>query len=319
VLGCLVVLVLAAAAVYAYLPLRSAMDPPLDYADPQSWDAFWYVVLGRQFQGSFGQLPALPEIASGAWDMVVGNVGPLVILVPAGAVLGALRHPRLVVLTALWFVCSWLFALGYPNASIERYYLVPLLAAATWVGLAADVAWDALGALLSVRGRRGDRLGAAGAGPTRPVDRVARLVPVGLVALLVAASLSAAPDRREDVDASRDTFGRDWLEATLAALPRRAAVISWWSFSTPLWYGRWVEGRREDIVIVDDRDVIDDGYGTVEGAIERFLGERPVFLVRLGDDLPRIGERYELERVPAVPGPGDLYRVLGRRVSGTPA
>ena len=80
--------------------------------------------------------------------MVVGNLGPLAILVPAGAILGAVRHPRLVVLTGLWFVCTWLFALGYPNASIERYYLVPLLAAAIWVALAADVAWDALLALL---------------------------------------------------------------------------------------------------------------------------------------------------------------------------
>ena len=58
VLGCVAALVLTAALVYLYLPLRSAMDPPLDYADPETWERFWYVVLGEQFQGSFGLPPA---------------------------------------------------------------------------------------------------------------------------------------------------------------------------------------------------------------------------------------------------------------------
>ena len=43
------------------------------------------------------------------------------------------------------------------------------------------------------------------------------------------------------------------------ALDEDAVIISWWSFSTPLWYGRWVEGRREDVTIIDDRDILDDG------------------------------------------------------------
>jgi hypothetical protein len=306
VLACLASLVLAAAAVYAYLPLRSAMDPPLDYADPQTWRAFWYVVLGQQFQGSFGGLPPLLDIVSGAWDVVVRNLGPLAILVPAGAVLGLLRHPRLVVLTGLWFACSWLFALGYPNASIERYYLVPLLAAATWVALAADVGWDALLALFG-EGRR------VVAGDPGALGLTRRVVPLVLVAALLGVTLMAVPARQGRADASDETYGRVWLEATLAALPREAAVLSWWSFSTPLWYGRWVEGRRADLLIMDDRDVIDDGFGKVERAIDHYLGRRPVYVIRLGRDLPGLMEAYELERVPSVPGPGDLYRVVGPR------
>ena len=52
--------------------------------------------------------------------------------------------------------------------------------------------------------------------------------------------------------------------------------------------------------------------------------ERPVYVVRLGRDLPALAERYELERVPSVPGPGDLYRVVGpggpaQRDDGPPA
>jgi len=297
--ACLAATALAAILVYAYLPLRSAMDPPLDYADPETWEAFWYVVLGEQFQGSFS-LPAAADVVATMWQTLVASLGPLAVLVPAGILAGLWRHPRLLALTGLWFVATWLFALGYPNAAIERYYAVPLLVAALWVALAVDVIWDVLGEVV-----------AGLFGRLAPIASSALAGVLGL-ALLVAL-VAPLPARRTQVDASSDTFGRDWLEAVLAALEPDAAVISWWSFSTPLWYGRWVEGRRDDIVIVDDRDVLDDGLGSAENAIEHYLPVRPVYVVRLDRDVPGLRERFELEPVPAVPGPGTLYRVLGPR------
>jgi len=301
VLLCLAVVTSIAALAYAYLPIRSAMGPPLDYASPRTWQSFWYVVLGQQFQGSFGGLPPFAEMVAGVWDELVRNLGLLVVLVPAGAVLGAIRHWRIVVLTGVWFVSTWLFALGYPNAIIERYYLVPLLVASVWIALAADYAWDTLRDFL---GGLDDR--------ARAWFGVA--LGTGLGVVLLAVTVAPIPERLGRVDASSSTFGRDWLEATFSALEPNAAVVSWWSFSTPLWYGRWVEGRRDDIVIVDDRDVLDDGYGSAEAAIDHFLGQRPVYVVRLDRDLPRLHELYVLERVADVPSPGDLYRVMGRRM-----
>jgi hypothetical protein len=299
VLACALALLLTAAVVYAYLPLRSAMDPPLDYADPERWDSFWYVVLGEQFQGSF-RLPDASTIVSTIWDALVGALGWLAMLVPAGVAAGMIRHARLTALTGLWFVGTWLFALGYPNAAIERYYAVPLLVAALWVALAVDLGWDALrGLVASLAGRRSATL--------------TRLVAGALGACLALALVAPIPGRRDAVDASADTFGRRWLEAAMASLAPDAAIVSWWSFSTPLWYGRWVEGRRDDIVILDDRDVLDEGYGRAEAAVDHYLPERPVYIVRLDADIPAFAERYELELVPGVPPPGTLYRVLGRR------
>jgi hypothetical protein len=52
------------------------------------------------------------------------------------------------------------------------------------------------------------------------------------VVALVAGALTVVPDRRGHMDASDETFGRDWLEASLGALERDAVVVSWWSFST---------------------------------------------------------------------------------------
>jgi 4-amino-4-deoxy-L-arabinose transferase-like glycosyltransferase len=295
VLACIVVLLLTAAAVYLYLPLRSAMDPPLDYADPETWDRFWYVVLGEQFQGSFGPLPPMGELLTGVWHELVRNFGLLAVLALAGGLLGLVRHPRLTILSLLWFGGTWIFALGYPNAAIERYYLVPLLVAALWIGLAADAVWDALRDLLRQPGRA----------------RAYRLAVGGGAALLVALTAGPAIERYGSMDASGDAWGRQVLEATFAKVEPEAVVISWWSFSTPLWYGQHVEGRRDDLTIIDDRDILDDGYGDVESAIDAHLGKAPVYVIRLDRDLEELRERYQLEPLPGMPM--KMYRVIATR------
>ena len=297
VLACAAVLVLSAAAVYLYLPIRSAMDPALDYADPETWERFWYVVLGEQFQGSYGPVPALGDLLGGIWDELVRNLGGLAILALAGALLGLLRHPRLTVLALLWFGGTWLFAVGYPNAAIERYYLVPLLTASLAVGLAADAIWDALRDLLRRSGH----------------ELAYRLATGALVLLLLGLAVGPAVERRDAIDASGDSWGRQILESTFEVVEPGAVIISWWSFSTPLWYGQHVEGRRPDVTVIDDRDILDDGYGDVAGAIEAYLGERPVYVIRLDRDLPALREAYQLEPVTGVPM--EMYRVIAERTN----
>ncbi len=295
VLACLAVVALAATAVYLYLPIRSAMDPALDYADPETWERFWYVVLGEQFQGSYGPLPPLPELLAGVWAELVRNLGALAILTLAGALLGLVRHPRLTVLGLLWFGGTWLFAVGYPNAAIERYYLVPLLIAALLAGLAADAVWDVLRDLLR---RPGRALGY-------------RLATGTLVVALLGLAAGPAVERRDALDAGDDTWGRQIVEATFEAVEPEAVIISWWSFSTPLWYGQFVEGRRPDVTVIDDRDILDDGYGDVAGAIEAYLQERPVYVIRLARDVQALDDAYLLEPVPDVPL--EMYRVVTER------
>jgi 4-amino-4-deoxy-L-arabinose transferase-like glycosyltransferase len=318
VLGCAATIALVTILVYAYIPLRSSMVPPLDYAMPRTPERFWYLVLGQQFQSSIRTLPPLPDIVARAWTALSNGYGALAVLAVLGLGLGLVRHAREIALTALWFAGAWLFALTYANAAIERYYLVPLLVAALWAALAVDVLWDgAWAAIGRVRGGRPDAAGRVS--PADPdseaQERSARLLAgalvVGIVGGLV---LGSVPGRFGSLDASNERFGRIWLEAALEHLEPDAVVVSWWSFSTPLWYGRWVEGRRPDLLIIDDRDILDDGYGTASAAIDRWLPERPVYLMRLAKDLPPFVERYVLERVDGVPSPGDLYRVVGRRV-----
>ena len=261
----------------------------------RTWDGFWYVVLGEQFRGSFGPLPALGGLLDDTWTELVRDLGVLVILAVAGMLLGLFRHPRLTALGLLWFACTWLFAVGYANAAIERYYLVPLLVAALAIGLAADAIWDALRDLR----RPGGHLVAYRVATTSLV--------LGLLLLAIGPGLALY----DQLDASADSRGRAIVDGTFEVLEPEAVVISWWSYSTPLWYGQHVEGRRPDVTIIDDRDIIDDGYGDTASAVKAHLGERPVYLIRQEPEIAILSQGFQLVPVGGVPI--QLYQVVAER------
>lgn len=319
VLGCVAALTLTTVALYLYLPLRSAMDPPLDYADPQAWvklspdgsviGGFRYLVLGEQFRGTFSPLPSLIDGAGIIWRQIWLDLGPIAVLSLGGVVAAVLRWRREFVLLGLWFVVTWIFALGYVNASIERYYLVPLLVAVVFAALLAAPGLDLIEGLRE-RPRVDGAIGhlPRGGGTSRRA-LPAWALPGVAVMLLLTPALVALPGTYGRVDASDDRAARIWLEATFEALEPDAVIISWWSYSTPMWYGQFVEGRRRDVLVIDDRTILDTGLGDVQGAIARYLGERPVYLIRLPRDIESVASRYELSPVEGIPG-GDLWRVL---------
>jgi hypothetical protein len=130
---------------------------------------------------------------------------------------------------------------------------------------------------------------------------------------LLLGALAPVPERFGAADASDDTWAREWVDALLPQLEPDPVIVSWWSYSTPLWYERWARGKRPDMTIIDDRDVLDDGLGDLGDVIAGYLGEgRPVYLIRLDDDLPPFQARFELQEVPDLPG-GTVWHVVGER------
>lgn len=304
VLGCAVALGLTTVALYAYLPLRSAMNPPLDYANPQTWEGFRYLVFAEQFRGEFQRLPDLLTALRQVIGVTYDQLGPLAVLALFGFGAAAVRRPALLVLLTVWLVISWTFALGYINADISRYYIVPVLCAAVLGGLGAGALWDGLDALAR-------RLSGA-----RPQTLVTPIMTALVALALIGPTLAALPERLERLDLSDDRLARQWLTDVMTRLPEDAVVISWWSYSTTLWYGLYVDRLRPDLTVIDDSTIVEQHLGDVESVIDGYLGRRPVFLIRLEFDLPRYEERYELTQLPDVPG-GLIYRVVGRRSSGS--
>ena len=93
-------------------------------------------------------------------------------------------------------------------------------------------------------------------------------------------------------------------------------MVSWWSYSTPLWYGTLIEGRRPDITIIDDRTRLDEGLGEAADVIEANLDRRPVYLIRVTDqEIEDLRGRFRIEPVGI---PGNLFRVTGRTETPAP-
>ncbi|HEV2950547.1 MAG TPA: hypothetical protein VGZ51_00455, partial [Actinomycetota bacterium] len=95
-----------------------------------------------------------------------------------------------------------------------------------------------------------------------------------------------------------------------------AVVVSWWSYSTPLWYAQHIEGKRPDLMVMDDRTRLDQGMGDITAVIDRYLPNRPVYVIRVDPvEIATLERRYVLEPVD-VADPSLLARVVARREAG---
>jgi hypothetical protein len=133
------------------------------------------------------------------------------------------------------------------------------------------------------------------------------------VALLVP-TLQALPARAAAADLTHQNEASEWEHAAFAIFEPNALVLSWWSYSTTLWYGQIVEGQRPDVSIVDDRTRLDENLGEVTDVIDANLGKRPVYVIRLpgDDDSAAVEAGYDLESF-AMPTDQPLQKVLGRK------
>ena len=102
-------------------------------------------------------------------------------------------------------------------------------------------------------------------------------------------------------------MGRIGLRAPAAECRHREL----WSYSTPLWYHRWVLGERPDVTIIDERNILDDGYRTMHNAIRSFFGERPVYVVPPHWEYRRLTRDWETRTVNIYPGYTDLLYIEG--------
>ena len=136
-----------------------------------------------------------------------------------------------------------------------------------------------------------------------------------VVGALVAAVLLLAPTvadfttRATAVDETGDRGAAEWLDAVLKEVEPNAMIVSWWSYSTPLWYAQLIEDRRPDIFVADDRTRLDLNLGDLTTVIDANLGVRPVYVIRIDqNELVHCSDRYNLTPL-ASPVAGNVYKV----------
>ena len=284
--------------VYAYLPLRSAMNPPLDYHHPVTWERFRYVAMGEQFRSDMGFLSvqgiqafltSLPRL--GAWLVDWYTPGGAWIL-GSGVVLGFTALAR----RGAW---PWVIGLGlamaipsyaagtYANADLTRYYFIPQLVALATAAIGLDALWKHLSRH-----------------PGPGLSRLAWLVP--LMALWLVKVHRPIVDQAWNTDADR------YMRTIFSVVKPGAVIVSWWSLSTPLWYGQSVEGLRPDVLVLDESTLVKIGHPDPREAVRRFFGKRPVYVVHLDPQRDRIREQFDLRELPSTNGVGQtVYEVVG--------
>ena len=272
-------------AVYIYIPLAASQSPPLPYNHPTTIDGFLWLVEGVQFRTQFdflspkgpGEfLSSLPSL----WTLVVARATPVVpVLGIGGLVLLTVRRPAFGLLCAAFLLTGVYIWANYLH--LEHYLLVPWLV----LGIGTTVA---LQGVAHAAARWGPRIGRTGR------VRVDGGALVGVAALVFAVGLAAV--NWASADRSDDVSGQAYVDTVFASLPPDAAILSYWDASTPLWHGQLVEGLRPDVVIVDDTNIVYEGWVTRERRIASLICDRPVFILRLSDgDLVPTSEAFRLE------------------------
>ena len=274
--------------VYVYIPLAASRSPALPYNHPTTLDGVWWLVSGRQFRDQFDFLSAK---GPGVFIASLGALRDLALARGTAALplLGLIGIGILLVRrTAFGLLCAAILLSGayvWSNyLRLEHYLLVPWLILA--IGASVALEGVARGAANLAR-----RLGASEARADRTVGSAAGIVALGFVVVLAGLNFAAA-------DRSADRSGDDYVDAVFDALPQDAAILSYWDASTPLWHGAFVEGRRPDVLIVDDTNIVYEGWGTREARIASLICKRPVFVVRLDPrDLQAMSQSYTLTSV----------------------
>ena len=296
--------------IYAELPLRAGIfRAPLVYGRPDTWDGFWYVVLASQFQDALaGPFTDLGPKLAGLVDRTVGSFGPLAATLPIAFLATALRRPRYALLSGLAVLFTCGFAMSYTNAEISRYYLGPTLIAWTWIAILGGTLID----LIPTRPAEWARAGSS----RRPSFGARAIVAMVLAALILAPTAFDLGRRRLLVDRTHDVAAQRWVQHALDRMPQGSVVVSWWSYSTPLWYAQLVEHRRPDIAIIDDRTRLDQNLGEFNDVIDANLSTHPVFVIRADPrEVQLLADRYVLEFLDGVDA-SMLTRVVSKRGAG---
>ncbi|MBN1826785.1 MAG: DUF2723 domain-containing protein [Candidatus Eisenbacteria bacterium] len=242
-LALLLFLTLLGVTVHFYLPIRSAMNPSIDEANPETRQALLDFLLRKQYK------PNNPFVRQASWsfqfDMFWGYFRDqygrfLPLLGVLGLAVHLRRDRRTFPLFATLFLITSLFLIFYMNFTDHEvrerdYFFAPsFFFWGGWMGLGAAFLFERLRRVLR-------RTSLPGGIVTRPAAALLLLLPFGVCVMHF-----QSHDRRGNLIAN------DYAWNILSSLDPNAVIFTNGDNDTfPLWYLQEVEGVRRDVRVVN--------------------------------------------------------------------
>jgi 4-amino-4-deoxy-L-arabinose transferase-like glycosyltransferase len=219
---------------YLYLPIRAAMDPPMDANNPTNFERFWYVVSGGNLTGTFFSFgpSELPGRMVFYWAHLLDNMHLIVAMVAVtGAVVLLLRDRAVGIFLGFLFF-GWLFhAIENNIPDVDLYFIPTYLVLSLWAAAGSGALLGEIEALIS------------------GFPRVTRWAILGVLSamLLFLPLLGVGATYAKD-DMSGVYRGRKEIEAVAGNAAPNSTILH---HRSSMWYMVLVEKRRRDLTIVD--------------------------------------------------------------------
>lgn len=287
--------------VFAYLPLAAAAQPPVNWGDPRTLEGFWWLISARMYRRyAFGLPMAYLPARIAAWaGMLVRQYTPVgLVCCLLGLWSWATRgRQRVLWGTLVVYLAFSIYAILYDTADSYVYLIPAFVVAALWLAEGMRVALDALHTRFML-------------------DKAWTAVLAAALALAMLLPGVLANYRANDL--SGDGSVAEWVSSVLDGLPEHSILITSQDRHTfALSYVQWVEGRRQDLIVIDGELwtypwyshalarrypalVVQHEPHSIEQLVRSNLATHRVYLA---------SERADLAAFRAVPG-GDLWELL---------
>ena len=213
---------------YAYMPIRSAVGPVLNWGGTHRWDAFWRHVTGWQYANYAGIESweifklSLKDLGGWLWANFPVALLPLAVIGLFGLAMDR-KKKRLFRIMLAGFVAAILFGLNFASEDVEAFYLLAFIMTAVWVGY--GIVW-----LTSRYGKTGQ----------------------ATAILAVLSVLIMLPSHFTQLNRRNFRLATNWVRDAAETIPTGGMILTAeWDHYSPWLYLRFVEGWCKDLFLLD--------------------------------------------------------------------